>query len=72
MGFVTVSTGLILPYWMGLPIRYIQRVYIRRKRMVLKVLRIVVKDICRLWDGHIDYPFFWADLPKGLDLYYNM
>lgn len=24
MGFVTVSTGLILPYWMGLPIRYIQ------------------------------------------------
>ena len=40
--------------------------------MVLKVLRIVVKDICRLWDGHIDYPFFWADLPKGLDLYYNI
>lgn len=39
--------------------------------MVLKVLRIVVKDICRLWDGHIDYPFFWANLPKGLDLYYN-
>ena len=26
--------------------------------MALKVLRIVVKDICRLWDGHIDYPFF--------------
>ena len=25
MDFVTVSTGLILPYWMGLPIRYIQR-----------------------------------------------
>ena len=24
MDFVTVSTGLILPYWMGLPIRYIQ------------------------------------------------
>ncbi|WP_419042559.1 hypothetical protein [Holdemanella porci] len=23
MDFVTVSTGLILPYWMGLPIRYI-------------------------------------------------
>jgi len=39
--------------------------------MALKVLRIVVKDICRLWDGHIDYPFFLADLPKGLDLYYN-
>ena len=28
--------------------------------MALKVLRIVVKDICRLWDGHIDYPFFYA------------
>lgn len=25
MDFVTVSTGLILPYWMGLPIRYIQK-----------------------------------------------
>lgn len=24
MDFVTVSTGLIIPYWMGLPIRYIQ------------------------------------------------
>lgn len=23
MDFVTVSTGFILPYWMGLPIRYI-------------------------------------------------
>ena len=23
MDFVTVSTGLIIPYWMGLPIRYI-------------------------------------------------
>ena len=27
MDFVTVSTGLILPYWMGLPIRYIHNVY---------------------------------------------
>ena len=27
MDFVTVSTGLILPYWMGLPIRYIQPLY---------------------------------------------
>ena len=27
MDFVTVSTGLILPYWMGLPIRYIQFYY---------------------------------------------
>lgn len=26
MDFVTVSTGLILPYWMGLPIRYIQKI----------------------------------------------
>lgn len=25
MDFVTVSTGLILPYWMGLPIRYIHQ-----------------------------------------------
>ena len=25
MDFVTVSTGLILPYWMGLSIRYIQK-----------------------------------------------
>ena len=33
--------------------------------MVLKVLRIVVKDICRLWDGHIDYPFFWPICQKG-------
>lgn len=40
--------------------------------MVLKVLRIVVKDICRLWDGHIDRPIFLADLPKGLELLYNM
>ncbi len=27
MDFVTVSTGLILPYWMGLPIRYIHLEY---------------------------------------------
>ena len=27
MDFVTVSTGLILPYWMGLPIRYIHYYY---------------------------------------------
>lgn len=27
MDFVTVSTGLILPYWMGLPIRYIHANY---------------------------------------------
>lgn len=40
--------------------------------MVLKVLRIVVKDICKMWDGHIDYPIFLADLPKWLDLLYNM
>ena len=26
MDFVTVSTGLILPYWMGLPIRYIHSI----------------------------------------------
>ena len=25
MDFVTASTGLISPYWMGLPIRYIHR-----------------------------------------------
>lgn len=25
MDFVTASTGLISPYWMGLPIRYIQK-----------------------------------------------
>lgn len=25
MDFVTASTGLIFPYWMGLPIRYIQQ-----------------------------------------------
>ena len=26
MDFVTASTGLISPYWMGLPIRYIQNI----------------------------------------------
>ena len=31
MDFVTVSTGLILPYWMGLPIRYIQPINKYRK-----------------------------------------
>lgn len=33
--------------------------------MVLKALRIAAKDICRLWDGHIDYPFFWLICQNG-------
>ena len=28
MDFVTASTGLISPYWMGLPIRYIQKTFL--------------------------------------------
>lgn len=32
MDFVTVSTGLILPYWMGLPIRYIQYIINKMKQ----------------------------------------
>lgn len=41
MDFVTVSTGLILPYWMGLPIRYI---HWRKKEMKLKKENIIQND----------------------------
>ena len=34
MDFVTASTGLISPYWMGLPIRYIQ--FARRNSFFLR------------------------------------
>ena len=34
MDFVTVSTGLILPYWMGLPIRYIQKINEKSQKIV--------------------------------------
>ena len=34
MDFVTVSTGLILPYWMGLPIRYIHTIHSYNRRRV--------------------------------------
>ena len=40
MDFVTVSTGLILPYWMGLPIRYIHFA-------ALKTIDFVVEGIDR-------------------------
>lgn len=33
MDFVTVSTGLILPYWMGLPIRYIHKTKFTRNKL---------------------------------------
>ena len=32
MDFVTASTGLISPYWMGLPIRYI---HLKEKELIL-------------------------------------
>ena len=35
MDFVTVSTGLILPYWMGLPIRYIQDTVVKAINQML-------------------------------------
>lgn len=38
MDFVTVSTGLILPYWMGLPIRYIH--------LGLAYICIAISNIC--------------------------
>ena len=37
MDFVTVSTGLILPYWMGLPIRYIQYMTDEQRKMIDKL-----------------------------------
>jgi hypothetical protein len=37
MDFVTVSTGLILPYWMGLPIRYIQ--------LILVIFPVIAQNI---------------------------
>lgn len=40
--FVTVSTGLILPYWMGLPIRYIHVGFLRRN------LRPIVNSLTRI------------------------
>ena len=52
MDFVTVSTGLILPYWMGLPIRYIQHSVNRilrglREEHVIRTLynKIMVLDV---------------------------
>ena len=36
MDFVTASTGLISPYWMGLPIRYIHKEYDKEKKLYLK------------------------------------
>ena len=53
MDFVTVSTGLILPYWMGLPIRYIQIIEENEfKLLSIEVIYMNAKDmgvfICKL------------------------
>ena len=61
MDFVTVSTGLILPYWMGLPIRYIHFMseycrYVIIKNNELKILetkrmiKLIKKEL-----GFFDY-----------------
>lgn len=43
MDFVTVSTGLILPYWMGLPIRYIH--IINSFRIICTMYTIIIFSI---------------------------
>ena len=45
MDFVTVSTGLILPYWMGLPIRYIH--------LTCKILAKSLAQVCCVIDPEI-------------------
>lgn len=42
MDFVTVSTGLISPYWMGLPIRYIH--LSQGQRQLLSIARAAVAN----------------------------
>jgi len=44
MDFVTVSTGLILPYWMGLPIRYIQREDLQGKQILSSNEKYYIAD----------------------------
>ena len=46
MDFVTASTGLISPYWMGLPIRYIQL----EERLKVKVV------ICDAYQTYLTMP----------------
>ena len=59
MDFVTVSTGLILPYWMGLPIRYIQL----RKKLIIKVIGIkkigvyMNNEIIKFVNGNLELDF---------------
>ena len=57
MGFVTVSTGLILPYWMGLPIRYIHHIYC----FYIFLIRIALTDVFPI-DVSIASPLAGTDL----------
>lgn len=45
MDFVTVSTGLILPYWMGLPIRYIHQSKLNPGR---EMVRYSIVFVCQM------------------------
>ena len=45
MDFVTVSTGLILPYGMGLPIRYIHVTEDNAENMKAKALTKLMKEL---------------------------
>ena len=51
MDFVTVSTGLILPYWMGLPIRYIHSGYVSYIRQNDKASEQITEYICKNLSG---------------------
>ena len=44
MDFVTVSTGLILPYWMGLPIRYIQLIEFNFLQIHLTIEDVYIRN----------------------------
>ena len=51
MDFVTASTGLISPYWMGLPIRYIHDDLITSFEVALQTIRKVKARVIEFWDS---------------------
>lgn len=65
MDFVTVSTGLILPYWMGLPIRYIQkRKNIHFEFKDLEIEENIVDDQCVFVYGSVQiYGLYDKEVP---------
>ena len=65
MDFVTVSTGLFLPYWMGLPIRYIHIDYITSILPSLQYYPSIYKFTDGKFTNELDLSE-WNDLEERL------